>query len=381
MSDYIIMPGNSFTKADIQKSLKYNPRENHPEFYGKGLPEGVEYLPEPILLEASEINLDTQFADGSDDVSKSIQQIRAKNQNRQELKWSLENGYDLREHLISVKIDESNGKYYIIDGRGKYHEMQKLGWNNFLVDVYKCKSNLGYSRLGNLKNNPTKPASPISKLDVVKHLINNRVELGIKDQLDYDDMDTIYRKEAKLIGNPNWQKSTIDKIVLQAINDNSKYQIVTHDENSASNWAKANNYIDSEKDGIYYLITSAATPAKTIIRAAKKVELLKDADKFKELRIILHHGYLEGSNPEQSWKETVDDGREQFNNYRNLLKNYFSGDVKISNKIKLYGITPSLEELQDEFPMNKVVRYDQPPLYVNKEEQKLWDIDPETLED
>ena len=39
------MPGNSFTKADIQKSLKYNPRENHPEFYGKGLPEGVEYLP------------------------------------------------------------------------------------------------------------------------------------------------------------------------------------------------------------------------------------------------------------------------------------------------------------------------------------------------
>ena len=31
--------------------------------------------------------------------------------------------------------------------------------------------------------------------------------------------------------------------------------------------------------------------------------------------------------------------------------------------------------------MNKVVRYDQPPLYVNKEEQKLWDIDPETLED
>ena len=314
MSDYIIMPGNSFTKADIQKSLKYNPRENHPEFYGKGLPEGVEYLPEPILLEASEINLDTQFADGSYDVSKSIQQIRAKNQNRQELKWSLE-----------------NGKYYIIDGRGKYHEMQKQGWSNFLVDVYKCKSNLGYSRLGNLKNNPTKPASPISKLDVVKHLINNRVELGIKDQLDYDDMDTIYRKEAKLIGNPNWQKSTIDKIVLQAINDNSKYQIVTHDENSASNWAKANNYIDSEKDGIYYLITSAATPAKTIIRAAKKVELLKDADKFKELRIILHHGYLEGSNPEQSWKETVDDGREQFNNYRNLLKIEFKFEFNAFN--------------------------------------------------
>ena len=41
--------------------------------------------------------------------------IRAKEVKRKELTASLEAGYDLREHLISVRLDEKTGKTFILD--------------------------------------------------------------------------------------------------------------------------------------------------------------------------------------------------------------------------------------------------------------------------
>lgn len=357
---HIIMPGNSFTKADIDKSHKFNPRENTPEFYGTALPKDVEYRGTQIS-KFDDIKLDIQFKDGRDDPAKKIQSIRAKEVKRKELTASLEAGYDLREHLISVRLDERSGQMYILDGRGKYFIMQKLGWDNLIVDVYICKTSLAYSRLGNIKNRPAKVANPVSKLDVVKHLINHKEELGITDKTTNDQMDEIFRQEAKLIGNPIWQKPTYDKIVLQAISEVGQYQIVVHDETSAERWAEANKYVDSLKSGIFYMISSAATPAKTILRAAKQAKYYTDNAKvFKELRIILHHGFLEGADPEGSWKKTKDKGFKDFNDYKDLLKYYFTNDndsLKFSDKIKLYGITPALEELEDEYPLDKVVKY------------------------
>lgn len=358
---HIIMPGNSFTKADIDKSHKFNPRENTPEFYGEDLPKDVEYLGSQVM-KPDDIKLDNFFKDGSEDQNKMIQSIRAKEVKRKELTNSLQRGYDLREHLISVRLDEKTGKTFILDGRGKYFIMQKLGWDNLLVDIYKCKTPLAYSRLGNIKNRPAKVANPISKLDVVKHLTTHKEQLGITDKMSNDEIADIFTKEAKLIGNPIWQKPTYDKIVLQAISEVGKYQIVVHDETSATRWAKANNYVDVEDSGIFYMISSAATPAKTILRAAKQAKYYTDNAKiFKELRIILHHGFLEGADPEGSWKKTKDKGLKDFNDYKDLLKYYFTNDkkeLKFSNKIKLYGITPALEELEDDYPLNKVVKYD-----------------------
>ena len=44
-----------------------------------------------------------------------------------------------------------------------------------------------------------------------------------------------------------------------------------------------------------------------------------------------------------------------------MVQYYFTNDkkeLKFSNKIKLYGITPALEELEEDYPLNKVVKYD-----------------------
>jgi hypothetical protein len=118
-------------------------------------------------------------------------------------------------------------------------------------------------------------------------------------------------------------------------------------------------YIDNDKNnGIYYKVYSTEYVSKSFVTLSSFYRnLVKEGKKVKELRVILHTGTLDGSDPVHSWKSRIDKFRRSWDSFYDNIEYAFFEHPERSRKIKLYGALPAVTSIAKEYPMDRLVMF------------------------
>ena len=276
-----------------------------------------------------------------------------------------------------------NGKYMWLDGRSrKYICESKLKdpMKNMIFDVYEEDRenypdelqsffNQAAHRFSIRMNANERPASPFTTDDLIRHVVYSYQQNWIK-----GDIQSILNEVEKVNSN-QFQPSQVNKIAMRVQKlisefDNDIKPCESWSDPMAKNWLKdeAKHQDNNNNNGIYYTTYSYSTISKSISVIAKRYQdkvlecITNNLPLPKEYRLIIHTGVLKASNPEQSWKDSIDDFRTEFKDKLNNVSKAFFEDEISKSKIVLYGAIPSCWSLADEFPMNKIVKFNQGPL-------------------
>ena len=352
------LSAKKFTQEDLEISKKYICPEVYPGLYNsKELPPGIKFKERKIVkidsfqmapkeidekLGASKFFLfqDARFTSrgaNADDVHKSIEQF----------------GFRLNCVPISVLLCPDN-KDYIGNGKTRLEKLLKEDFENVIVDYYECSDWDSYAQFGVMSNPMSDPYSPHTMLDIVSHcqkaIANGYIE---------ETYDAIF-KRAKFVSNGSFGDATLNKICLRVMEEKTAPQKLFHySEDSGKEWLERMGYIDNDKNnGIYYKVYSTEYVSKSFVTLSSFYRnLVKEGKKVKELRVILHTGTLDGSDPVHSWKSRIDKFRRSWDSFYDNIEYAFFEHPERSRKIKLYGALPAVTSIAKEYPMDRLVMF------------------------
>ena len=349
------LTAKSFTQEDLELSKKYICPDVYPGLYHKSeLPDGIEYVGRQIL------KIDDIVLDFDDKFEKSFQtqeefiRSNGRGMNAEEVHASIEEqGFKLSHVPISVAWCLNN-LLMIVDGRTRLEKLIRAGFTNVIVDVYKCTSWNAYSKMAQIQNSVVDPYSPHTKADIIVNC-NHAVKMGwIKRE--YNDI----RDRVLEIAPGSFKPQTINKIVLNVMEGSGfTFKVLSFNEEKAKKWLKDYGYHDNEKEnGIYYKVISTAFYSKALTMTSKYLQRDLATCNVKELRVILHTDTLDGADPEKSFKNKVDTFRSNYERSLIEIKDaYFEGNIKPSKVIRLFGIIPAIQSLQEIYPMDKLIMF------------------------
>jgi hypothetical protein len=358
LSHSVPMSAKKFTEADRLKSLQYYSPDVWPGLYSD-LPNGMRFVGR-VLIKIKDIELDIGI-DADDKefhnnffVSQSgAIRIYGVGENADDVKASLnEHGYELSH--VPMSVAKIHGKQMILDGRTRLWALKEAGFENVIVDLYEIDEWKVYYSEGLRRNPRPRPSSPMTKAEVINNC-NYRIQNGwLKREwsaiIDYvnDVTDKSFKPEVckKIAHN-----------VMFGIGYSAS--VISFGKDSATAWLKRNGYIDNvNNNGIYYEVFASSAYSKAVAGAASKMlELENEGKTVKELRIVIHTGTLEGSNPIISWEDAVDSFRQGWKNDLNNIGKYFFGTTDLVSRIKLYGVIPAVQQLAELYPMDKLVMF------------------------
>jgi hypothetical protein len=358
LSHSVPLSAKKFTEADRLKTLQYYNPQVWPGLYSN-LPDGMRFVGR-VIMEIKDIELDFDLdADDKEFYNNFFVsqhgafRIYGVGENADDVKASLnEHGYELSH--IPMSVAKIHGKQMILDGRTRLWALKDAGFETVIVDLYEIDEWKIYFREGLRRNPRPRPSSPMTKAEVINNC-NVRIENGwLKRDWDeiIDYVDDVTDKSFK----PEVCKK-IAHNVMYGIGYSAS--VLSLGKESATAWLKRNGYIDNvSNNGIYYEVFASSAYSKAVAGAAGRIlELEAEGKTVKELRIVIHTGTLEGSNPIISWEDAVDSFRQGWKNDLNNIGKYFFGTTDLSSRIKLYGVIPAVKQLAELYPMDKLVMF------------------------
>lgn len=363
LSYSVPLSAKEFTEVDRLKSLQYYNKETWPGLY-TNLPKGMRYV-DRFIVKIEDIVLDVS-TDG--DAKKIYNNFFMKQsgairmygvgENANEVYTSLkEHGFELSNQPISVA--GIHGFNMILDGRTRLWGLKNAGFENVIIDLYEIDEWEIYFREGLRRNSRPRPSSPMTKADVVNNC-NNAIENGWLKR-EWDDI-MAYVND---VTDKSFATNVCRKIahnVMYGIGYSAS--VLTINKEVAKVWLKQNGYQDNvNNNGIYYEAFASSAYSKAVAGAAGRLaELEEEGKTVKELRIVIHTGTLEGSNPIISWEDAVDSFRRGWTDDLNHIGKYFFGADDLGSRIKLYGAIPAVVQLSQLYPMDKLVMFHVGPL-------------------
>jgi hypothetical protein len=274
-------------------------------------------------------------------------------ENADEVRESLnDNGFEFNHVPIAVALIK--GQLMILDGRTRLWALKKAGFENVIYDLYEIDEWMTYFKVGLKRNPKNRPSSPMTKADVINNC-NNAIENGWLKREWEDIMEYVLD-----VTEQSFKPEVVRKIVHNVMYGiGYTAQVVSFTKESATAWLKRNGYIDNQNNnGIYYEVFASSAYSKAVAGAAKRMFELEDEGKLvKELRIIIHTGTLEGSNPIISWEDALDSFRKGWSDDLSNIQSYFFGSASFDSRIKLYGAVPAVQQLSQIYNMDKLVMF------------------------
>ena len=335
---------NYFTEQNLKdyKSL-VNPNA-FPELYGIDLPKQLKYSGDYI------VELDDITQSGG------IQGGRAGGANPKfkEMNRGIKrNGFKLKYPAIALFITEE-GKIIVITGNTRLEILKKLNFKNCIASIYKASE--GYtvdevedavSRSGIRFNTIHDDASPTGmddvKVEVEKAITKGWIGKTISD---------IQKRVDEICGNGVFTDRTRSNLVYEIFSNFNPSQTVKSWINSSvtKEWVLSKNFVNG--NGVRYVTYTTQNHAKVFL------SIMETAYNYPndEIRILLHTGTLEGFDLERCWIERVEAFKDFYQ--RILLQTssvYFNNTSPVQNRVKLYGVLPSLSSMHD---LDKLVFFD-----------------------
>lgn len=358
LSHSVPLSAKKFTEADRLKSLQYYNPQVWPGLYSD-LPDGMRFV-DRVIMKIKDIELDI----GTDADAKEIYnnyfmkqsgafRMYGVGENADDVRASLnEHGYELSH--IPMSVAKIHGKQMILDGRTRLWALKDAGFETVIVDLYEIDEWKVYFREGLRRNPRHRPSSPMTKADVINncnwHIENGWLKREWNAIIDYinDVTDKSFKPDAckKIAHN-----------VMYGIGYSAS--VLSFKKETATAWLKRNGYIDNVKNnGIYYEVFASSAYSKAVAGAAARIlELEGEGKTVKELRIVIHTGTLEGSNPIISWEDAIDSFRQGWKDDVNNIGKYFFGTTDLISRIKVFGAIPAVQQLAELYPMDKLVMF------------------------
>jgi len=342
---------HKFTEDDKKRYLELVPDGRNgtltafPELYGEDLP------PQLIYLGAYLININ--------ELQKTpygyVQKYRAgsKNPKFDKIRRNIgRNGFKLKYPAIAV-FRTANGDLHIITGYTREEVLEtQHGFTNIIASVYEGNKNYtkeeiadAVSRCGIRFNTIHDDAALTSPYDVkreVEHAIDQK---WIDKNTDADIfLQSIYDRIDSICGNGVFAPTTRSGLAHEIFNNfNPDDTVVGYTGITATKMFMDKAKLISDTK-IKYVCLSSQNPNKTFMA------VLDYAIKYPkhEIRFIYHNGTLEGYDLPKCWTERTEIFREWFVGKLTAIGNvYFEGASPIFNRVKLYGVLPSLSSMHD----------------------------------
>ena len=298
-----IVKYGEFTQQDLNDAKELINQDAYPQFYLPydgtvySLPEGIEYVRTDII-DAKSITREGTIG--------SSQPIRSSggNENRPELERDIiENGWKLFCTPISV-ISVSN-RTIIGDGRTKDKILEDLKYKNRIVNIYKF--------VGKYENDPNLQDDAIEEFGLEGNeepytagynvqsdyyeIGKKKVARGTLQPTEPDILSWVTRK-AKSFSKQKQQNIAM-RIFADVNQSNGGIKVEAWRQQEADVWMKKNNYIQA--GNVMYLVVSAEVASKALFSASK----LAQENPGKEIRVVLHTGYLTGWDQRKSYVNKI----------------------------------------------------------------------------
>jgi hypothetical protein len=361
------LSAKKFTQEDLEVSKKYICPDVYPGLYNQNeLPPGIKFIDRRIVPIDSFL-LQPKEIDDKKEAAKLFMfqdaRFTSRGANADEVHASIEL-YGFRLNCVPISVLKCPDKNeYIGNGKTRLEKLLKEGFENVIVDYYECSDWDSLSQFGVMSNPISDPYSPHTMLDIVSHC-----QKAIANGFIENTYDAIH-KRAKFVSNGSFGDAILNKICLRVMEEkNAPQKLFHYNENSAKEWLERMGYIDNDKNnGIYYKILSTSYVSKSFFSVSKFYRdlVVKDGKKVKELRVILHTGTLDGSNPVGSWKSRIDDFRADWDACYDAIEYAFFDYPERSRKIKLYGALPAVASIANEYPLDRLVLFHTGPLKNN----------------
>ena len=347
-----------FTLSDLhQYETLFNItlKEAYPELYGSNLPDSIKYVGDDLFdicdLERNKYG-DTQIY-RSGGVNKKKPNIR-RNISR--------NGFKLRYPAIAV-FRARDGKLYIITGHTRIEILEEdYQFINIIASIYEAKK--GYSDeqvmsdvslCGNIFNTIHDESGQLELGDIFRE-----VNLAIKKGWVKKNYDDIYTRVLSSRGSGLFTDLKLSETAQEIYNTYNPDEIVVPWKNDSKTVSRMKgmgfNKINTrhpyyeDKDGNKYILVSTQTGPKSL-DSTHNFAIENDVT-----NIILHTGILEGSDLKSCYDDRVSNFVKFYsgtlNNFSTL---YFKGKKAIKDKVKLYGVLPSLSSVHN---LDEVVLFD-----------------------
>lgn len=335
---------NYFTEQNLKDYQSLVNPNAFPELYGIDLAKQLIYSGDHIVE--------------MDDITQSggIQTFRAGGANPKfkEMNRGIKrNGFKLKYPAIALFVTEE-GKIIVITGNTRLEILKKLGFKNCIASIYKASE--GYtvdevedavSRSGIRFNTIHDDASPTG-MDDVKVEVEKAITKGWIGKTVSD----IQKRVDEICGNGVFTDRTRSTLVFEIFNHYNPSQTVKSWINSSvtKEWVLSKNFVNG--NGVRYVTYTTQNHAKVFLSIMETAYNYPDD----EIRILLHTGTLEGFDLERCWIERVDAFKDFYQ--RILLQTssvYFNNKSPVQNRVKLYGVLPSLSSMHD---LDKLVFFD-----------------------
>jgi hypothetical protein len=369
------LSAKTFTQEDLEVSKKYICPDVYPGLYNQDeLPPGTTFIDRRIVP-INSFMLQPKEIDDKKDAAKLFMfqdaRFTSRGANADKVHASIEL-YGFRLNCVPISILKCPDKNeYIGNGKTRLEKLLKEGFTNVIVDYYECSNWDSFSQFGVMSNSISDPYSPHTMLDIVSHC-----QKAIANGLIENTYDAIF-KRAKFVSNGSFGASKLNEISLRVMEEkNAPQKLFHYNEESGKEWLERMGYIDNDKNnGIYYRVYSTEYWSKSFFALSNFFRnlVVKEGKKVKELRVILHTGTLDGSNPVASWKSKIDRFRTHWDGCYDNIEYAFFEHPERSRKIKLYGALPAVASIANEYPMDRLVIF-----HIGKLKDKLFsDLDNE----
>ena len=257
------------------------------------------------------------------------------------------NGYSLAELPIAVQ-KQKNGTYVIVEGRTRYKEMLKMGIKNIIADVFQEMSLANALRFALSYNNNKKPFGKASFRDIKKGVLQliRLGEIYTKTEI----QDEVENLTTKLT------PSQISEIVFAGLSVTTGEEQVKSfpDGRGAKQWLTDNGYTDN-KEIVYVPISNYKEKTHSIMITNEK-----NHDNEIEIRYIIHGGSLNHMDYVNDWKNNVKDFKKNFDKYEKDILSLGRFDKLSKSRHVIHGCIPMVKELEDKYPMDKIVLFSPP---------------------
>jgi hypothetical protein len=367
------LSAKKFSQEDLEVSKKYICPDVYPGLYNQNeLPPGIKFIDRRIVPIDSFL-LQPKEIDDKKEAAKLFMfqdaRFTSRGANADEVHESIEQ-YGFRLNCVPISVLKCPDKNeYIGNGKTRLEKLLKEDFENIIVDYYECTDWDSFGQFGVMSNPISDPYSPHTMLDIVSHC-----QKAIANGFIENTYDAIF-KRAKFVSNGSFGDATLNKICLRVMEEkNAPQKLFHYNEESGKEWLERMGYHDNDKNnGIYYKIYSTEYFSKAFasLSAFYRGLVIDEGKKVKELRIILHTGTLDGSNPVGSWKSKIDKFRRHWNTIYDNIEFAFFEHPERSRKIKLYGALPAVASISNEYPLDRLVMF-----HTGKLKDKLFsDVD------
>tara|TARA_B100000287_G_scaffold181796_1_gene171916 strand:+ start:796 stop:2010 length:1215 start_codon:yes stop_codon:yes gene_type:complete len=360
-----------FSDDNLETSINLINKEAYPEYFGSGIPKGLELDDDCIRLIDNELIVWESVGTNVTQASRAAGKNPKYKQIAQDISIF---GFKLRNIPILVKRND-DGTYTPINGRTRGEILKSLGFVNFICIVYKSSNGAtdlqvldAISKFGLKSNAEHDPAGDLLLEDVFLEGCQAIDKGYIKLTGNYaSDLKLIQDRVNEVCGEgmfTDLKRSAVAYRILNNYSLNNKV-LSWSVAGQAKEWVKTSKFKnispvrDDEgnliKRGLIYVIVATSTGDKSIMSAVRTAYENKDCD----IRVLIHTGTLKGFDVELNYVEKIYGFRRFWDETLSQLSfAFFKKANPSTSPITLYGALPAVQTLGPLDKLKKFVPYE-----------------------